>query len=124
VQWYNGSNTTTNATGIAISTGKANTATIIASQGAGVYAAKLCDDLVVGVYKDWYLPSKAELNLMYTNIGQGAAAPLSNVGSFATDFYWSSSEYLNGAWGQYFGDGYQYNYDKGYTLNVRAVRAF
>jgi hypothetical protein len=108
-----------------VGTGKANTAQIIASQGAGSYAAKLCDDLVIGVYSDWYLPSKDELNLMYTNIGQGAAAPLSNVGGFVSNYYWSSSEYDDGfAWNQYFSNGYQYNYGKNFTLYVRAVRAF
>jgi hypothetical protein len=121
VQWYNGSFTTTNATGTAIGTGKANTAAIIANQGAGVYAAKLCDDLVVGVYKDWYLPSKDELSLMYTNIGQG----VTNSGGFVSHDYWSSSEYDYGdAWYQYFYDGGQNGGSKGLTLYVRAVRTF
>jgi hypothetical protein len=125
VQWYNGSYTTTSATSTAVGTGKANTAQIIASQGAGSYAAKLCDDLVIGVYSDWYLPSKEELNLMYTNIGQGAAAPLSNVGGFVSSYYWSSSEYdYYSAWSQYFNSGNQNNYGKNDTLYVRAVRAF
>jgi hypothetical protein len=121
IQWYNSSYTTINATGTAIGTGKANTAAIIASQGTGIYAAKLCDDLVVGIYKDWYLPSKDELNLMYTNIGQGAT----NGGGFASGNYWSSSEYDGvSALGQSFANGDQDSYYKYGTLYVRAVRAF
>ncbi len=125
VTWYNGSYTSTNATGTAVGTGKANTAKIIANQGAGVYAAKLCDDLVVEIYQDWYLPSKDELNLMYTNIGQGAAAPLNNVGGFASNYYWSASgSNFYGAWVQYFASGYQDRLNKVNSLYVRAVRAF
>jgi hypothetical protein len=121
VQWYNGSYTITNATGTAIGTGKANTAAIIASQGAGVYAAKLCDDLVVGIYKDWYLPSKDELNLMYTNIGQG----VTNGGGFASNNYWSSTEHDNyNAWDHYFYAGNQGTSHKGNVLYARAVRTF
>ena len=37
VQWYNGSNNLTNATGTAIGTGQSNTSTIVTVQGAGSY---------------------------------------------------------------------------------------
>lgn len=121
--------TTTGATGTAVGTGQANTTTIINNQGAGVYAAKLCDDLVVGAYSDWYLPSKDELNLMYTNIGQGvnAVAPLFNVGDFGSVNYWSSSEYDNGnAWNEYFDyTPIQQFIPKPFAqLSVRAIRSF
>ena len=66
-------------------------------------------------FKDWRLPTKRELNLMYvqrTNIG-------------ATSFYWSSTEGVtNYAWTQSFNDGIQFYYDKVYSNAVRAVRAF
>jgi hypothetical protein len=125
IQWNsNGSYTTAGATGISVGTGKANTAAIMKNQGAGDYAAKLCDSLVIGVYKDWFLPSKEELALMYRNIGQGAAAPLTNVGSFASLKYWSSSENGGLAWIQGFDYGNQNTYYKDFTFYVRAVRAF
>jgi hypothetical protein len=93
VLWYNGSFIGTGATATAVGTGKANTTAIVTVQGVGSYAAKLCDDLVIGAYSDWYLPSKDELDLMYKNIGQGAAAPLTNIGGFsASNYYWTSSE--------------------------------
>ena len=43
---------------------------------------------------------------------------------FANDYYWSSSEFdSNGAWGQDFNDGIQFDGDKYFALPVRAVRA-
>ena len=120
IPWDNGTwpnDPATGATGTAIGTGQANTAVIVTAQGPGSYAAKLCDDLVLNGYSDWYLPSKDELNQLYLNQAV--------VGGFANSLYWSSSEYgYNSAWGQYFGNGGQYNYYKNYTLAVRAVRAF
>jgi len=125
IQWYNDAYVTIGATGTAIGTGMDNTNKIIDAYGEGNYAAKLCADLVIGAYSDWYLPSKDELNLMFHNIGQGAVAPLTNVGRFAGDFYWSSSEYAtNSAWNQNFSAGYQNHPNEFKSFHVRAVRAF
>lgn len=82
-------------------------------------AAKLCDEYTYGGYDDWYLPSREELNLMYTKLSQNA------LGGFAKDNYWSSSEFmLTKAWAQHFGTGYQDYYVKGATFRVRAIRKF
>jgi len=125
IQWYNGSFIVTGATGYALGTGKANTAAIVEAQGEGSYAAKICDDLVLGGYDDWYLPSRVELNLMYQNIGQGNVLGLGNVGGFASAFYWSSSELnSNFAWNQFFSTGLQFAPSKDGMRRVRAVRAF
>ena len=129
IQWYNGSFIPTNATFDGVKAGQSNTKLIIDTQGTGSYAAKLCDDLIIysntGLFEDWYLPSKYELNLMYENIGQGDALGLGNAGQFANYFYWSSTEYDNGdALGQSFDIGGQYNSLKSNTFSVRAVRAF
>jgi len=118
IQWYNGSYITTGATATGIDSGSANTTAIIAAQGAGSYAASLCANLVSGGYDDWFLPSKDELNLMYIYL------KVAGCGSFASDWYWSSSETYNHAWYQGFVDGNQGNYDKDGVLYVRAVRAF
>ena len=69
---------------------------------------------------NWFLPSKDELNLMYTNL------KLELVGDFNSTIYWSSSEAsANTAWYQTFMDGGQLSYDKDYAYgNVRAARAF
>jgi hypothetical protein len=121
IQWYNGINyNVTGATATAIGTGNANTNTIVASQGAGSYAAKLCADLVLNTYSDWYLPSKDELNLMYINL------KTQGLGSFNTSFYyWTSSE-VSSEYSRYqsMGLGGQSTGDKSYTLYVRAVRSF
>ena len=118
IQWYNGSYTTTGATGTAIGTGLDNTNKIIASQGnTGSYAAKLCRDFRGGGYTDWYLPSQDELNKLYLN--------KTAIGGFATNYYWSSTEFASyGAWSQGFGSGLQGANGKSVTSYVRAIRAF
>ena len=70
-------------------------------------------------FKDWRLPTKRELNLLYVVYSNGNGANLNGT------FYWSSTEYGNGgAWGQYFSNGSQGFNGEGSTYNVRAVRAF
>ena len=130
ILWWNGSFTTTEATGAAIGTGLANTKAIVISQGDGNYAAKICDDLILDGYEDWYLPSKDELNILRQNIGPGNALGLGNVGNFivgspADRPYWSSTE--DGpelAWGQFFGLGNQITSSKRFGGQIRAVRSF
>lgn len=118
IQWFNGGTfTTTNAVRDGIGAGMYNTERIIANQGAGSYAAQLAANYQGGGYGDWYLPSRHELNLLYT---QRTA-----VGGFVSAYYWSSSEYsLYNAWIHHFVNGNQRNYFKYPTLRVRAVRAF
>jgi len=75
-------------------------------------AAQLCDALVYGGYSDWFLLSKDELNLMYTNLHD---EPMP-VSGFANDYYWSSSESEAGwAMLQTFNDGTQGYGDKNST---------
>ena len=117
IQWYNGTYIVTGATGTVLGTGNANTNTIVAVQGAGSYAAKLCYDLVLNGYNDWYLPSKDELNKLYLN--------RIAVGGFTNNFYWSSSENdVSSAWFQDFTNGSQFTFNKNGTYYVRAIRAF
>ena len=125
--WNNGANTITNATGNGIGAGKMNTATIIASQGSGNYAAQICVNYQGGGYKDWYLPSVYELNLLYLN--KSVISGISNP----PFFYWSSTEsnYNSGGSGYYnyaivksFYNGSEGNGNKGYSYNVRAIRSF
>ncbi|MEI6750481.1 MAG: DUF1566 domain-containing protein, partial [Bacteroidota bacterium] len=117
IQWYNGSFILTGASGTGIGAGNANTNLIVAGQGAGTYAAKICFDLVLNGYSDWYLPSKDELDQLYIN--------RLAVGGFTSNAYWSSSEdNINNAWKQHFDYGFQYNTGKYYLYSVRAIRAF
>jgi len=119
IQWYNGVNKITGATGTAIGTGLSNTIAIIASQGgiATSYAAGLAASVTDGGYDDWYLPSKYELNKLYLN--------RTAIGGFSDNLYWSSTEYNNSlAWSQEFFIGTQSYDGKNYTRSVRAIRAF
>ena len=126
IQWYNGSYVTTGATGTAIGTGSANTDAIILAQGTETsYAARLAREYTDGTYTDWFLPSKDELDLMHSNIGQGSSTD--NIGNFAIGFYWSSTvEGVNDdrAYAQYFSVGAQNAVPTHNALMVRAVRAF
>ena len=131
IAWITGGSTQTTLNGNTstdLGTGAANTAAIIAQAVAALngdlstYAAGVCDDYTntetgTGVYSDWFLPSKDELNKLFLN--------KDDIGGFADGDYWSSSENsATSAWGQYFLNGYQGYYYKGGTLRVRAVRAF
>jgi hypothetical protein len=68
-------------------------------------------------FKDWRMPTKRELNKMYSFKNA--------IGGFVNNSYWSSTEYdYDNAWGQDFSGGHQGHNDKIYAINVRAVRAF
>lgn len=116
-QWYNGDFITTSTFEGYIGKGQSNTKKIIDVQGNGIYAASICDQLVLNGHNDWFLPSKDELNLLYQQRNL--------VGGFANDYYWSSPEYdtLN-AWNQYFPYGPQFYANKSSKACVRAIRAF
>ena len=117
IQWYNGTNVTTAATGTALGTGNANTNAIVSVQGAGSYAARLCFDLVLNGYTDWYLPSKDELNKLNLNNAL--------IGGFVTNFYWSSSEVSSSAAAaQRVISGATANSSKSNAFFVRAIRSF
>jgi hypothetical protein len=110
--------------GFGIGMGEGNTYGIVTTygdaepfEGLTDYAAKLCYDLVLGGYDDWFLPSQDELNLMYQQ--------KEVIGGFTSSQYWSSTEYDRfRAWDQYFNSGIQYYSDKTTRAPVRAIRAF
>jgi len=122
-------------TGTTIGTGRANTAAIIAAQRLGSYAAALCRGLAINGFTDWFLPSKDELNLMYTKLKKAG------LGGFGGSWFWSSSQNnsavvffaqilfdgqgRNNAWNQDFSDGKQKSFsNRSITYSVRACRAF
>ena len=87
-------------------------------------AARICSDLVLNGFNDWYLPSWTELNYLFNN--------RSLIGGFITTgqavgdcWYWSSTE-VDADYAKFinFGNGFDGNYYKQFGLNVRAVRKF
>jgi hypothetical protein len=96
-------------------TGEANTA-LLAGIGATFAAATYCDTLVEDGHSDWYLPSEAELNVLYVN---RAYFGFPNVG------YWSSSERTSTyAWAQFIASsgGFVQGDKPGTSYATRCVR--
>jgi hypothetical protein len=82
-------------------------------------AARICYDLVLNDFSDWYLPSINELDKLYANRNL--------IGGFSSGNYWSSTEYGGpNAWYIWFSSGQRrYNdFQKTNTLNIRAIRSF
>ena len=87
---------------------------------SNLIAVNICADYTDGTYNDWFLPSKDELNLMYSNLHQ------QGLGGFANSTYWSSSsKTFIFAYRQNFSDGAQSaGYKDSQWLVVRPVRSF
>ncbi len=102
--------------GARIGDGAANTDAILAACNTNGTAAKLCRDLG----EEWFLPSRDELSLMYTNLKDNK-----DLGGFASVFYWSSTEFsLSNAWFHDFFADDQFIMNKSNGYRVRAARAF
>lgn len=136
IRWGKGGPTyiRTNARGDGIYAGKVNTSRIISVQAAKDYfdnhAALVCANYGGGGYGDWYLPSIAEMVLVYDNRSIIEETALANGGSdfFVGQFYWTSNEgddtQSREVFGVTFNNGaviVMFKYD---PLRVRAVRAF
>jgi hypothetical protein len=71
--------------------------------------------------RDWRVPTKDELNVLYQN--RAAIGGFEEPGSDPVGWYWSSSqfnEYI--AWGQRFSDGHQDFSNKSNVSSLRCVR--
>jgi hypothetical protein len=108
--------------------GKENTRLIEAKHpsDAHTYAANICRNYRGGYKDDWFLPSKEELDLIYTNIN------MIGLGNFQNSWYWSSTQYNQyTSWVQDFTSDYPPNSGKQYNIAknaqgglIRPVRAF
>ena len=118
-EWGCYGTTIAGADGIVIGTGAQNTIDIELGCTSAGTPADICANLTLNTYSDWFLPSKYELNEMYTNL------KLNGFGGFIAFTYWSSSEidYVS-AWNQDFTDGVPYNCGKTGNCYVRCVRSF
>ncbi len=107
------------ADGTAIGTGEQNTIDIDAGCTTPLIAADKCANLNLNTYTDWFLPSKDELDAIYTKLA------LKGYGGFAQSVYWCSSEASNNsAWEQNFSNGIQVTADKSNQFLFRPVREF
>jgi hypothetical protein len=124
-KWANNSGTTAyNVNAIAVDNdddGQSQSATLAGSY-TDTEAAQFCESMNYAGYTDWYLPAKAELNLVYQN----KAAIAATGGGFVSGGYWSSTENDNtSAWSFGFSNGgLTANGFKTLTAYVRCVRRF
>ncbi|MDR2747437.1 MAG: DUF1566 domain-containing protein [Treponema sp.] len=121
-------------TDTAIGMGKRNTLILVdflKSSEESERAAQLCVAYKGGGFTDWFLPSKDELNAVYTNLVESYLVIDMGLTGW-TDTHWSSSQgsdhpTSDDAWSQRFSSGHQYyNFDSRKTTeySVRAVRVF
>ena len=109
--------TITGADGTAVGTGAQNTVDILANCLTSGIAAKICAELSLNGYDDWFLPSIDALEKMWELFHP----------SFYNQPYWSSTEFnVNQARVLEFSDPYMHtNFEKNDPVpRVRAVRAF
>jgi len=117
IEWGCEGTAISGADGTALGTGAQNTIDIVNGCSETGIAARICNDLVLNGYSDWYLPSKDELNILYLN--------RTAINGGMTFLYWTSTEYDNhDAYQQSFFDGLQFPHAKSSLSCVRAVRAF
>lgn len=117
----------TNVTALKVGSGQANTTRIVTILGLGNYPAKICDDLVLNGFTDWFLPSLEEFDCIWKNL---SASDLKY--NLKGQFYWTSSEAIMTestescyVWVQNINTGEQRTWGKDNNEPyVRAVRAF
>jgi uncharacterized protein YjdB len=80
------------ADGTVVGTGNQNTIDIVNGCSTSGIAAKICADLNLGGYDDWFLPSLDELCLIRQNIANYNMGGSNPAGFNWTSQYWSSSE--------------------------------
>ena len=74
-------------------------------------------------HKDFRVPTKGELNVLYENRNKGKLKGTFNeTGSAPAGWYWSSSQTYLTAWAQRFSDGHQSNDARIYYSSLRCVR--
>jgi hypothetical protein len=107
--------------------GLSNSNAIVGQAGHTSSAAALCLNSTNGGYTDWYLPAIDELSLLWHNRFNVNKTLSSIAGASMLPYgvsYWSSTEYINGAWAFFFGHGDALSNFKDALNSVRAVRAF
>ena len=116
--WSGNTNTSIGTTSTAIGSGYKNTLAMISQNNTINKAGTIVREYSGGGFTDWYLPSKDELNQLYSARTQ--------VGGLGGLYYWSSSEDSSGnSWLQDFSNSFnQSASSKTGSNTVRPVRAF
>jgi hypothetical protein len=114
------------ARGTAIGSGKQNTADILNACNEPTSAAALCAHLNLNGVTGWFLPSRDELVLMYSNLKATGISDFGTRGAADNIVYWSSTQQTaDMAHHIDFADLGRAHYDdKDFPRRVRAIRAF
>lgn len=121
----------------AIGSGSSNTTLITSLNGAGSYAAKICEDYTITVngvsYDDWFLPSKDEMSEL---INSASSIGGLHWNTTVANYEWAPENYYWTSTGDVFQDrattarssapnaGYNNRNFRGELCSVRAVRYF
>lgn len=115
ITWFNGSNILVGAMDTLTGFGAANTQKIVKAQGAGFYAAYMCDTLKANGYSDWYLPDLYEMKALNRRLPYALNTQNGN--------YWTSSESsLTKAWTFWPPDNNGYAHNKFSWGMIRPIR--
>jgi hypothetical protein len=109
--------------GVSPDTGKAMYTTAADAPATCIFneAQKYASQLDAHGHRDWRVPTRGELNVLFRN--RAAIGGFEESGSDPAGWYWSSSQYLNyHAWAQRFRDGHQFYYVKANVSALRCVR--
>ena len=104
-----------------IGSGLTNTQLIVSACSQAAIAAKVCNDLVLNGYSDWYLPSLEEMKILRSNLH------LNSLGSFRTDLSYivSTETTINTAYEFYITSAAAGGINKeGNYMAIRAIRYF
>jgi Protein of unknown function (DUF1566) len=83
-------------------------------------ARKYAEELDAHGHKDWRVPTRAELKVLFSN--RAVIGGFNETGLGDAGWYWSSSETSLLAWGQRFSDGRRGDDFKIFASSVRCVR--
>ncbi|HWK35494.1 beta-L-arabinofuranosidase domain-containing protein [Sphingomonas sp.] len=114
------------ARGLAIGTGRQNTADMLAACTETGTAAQLCAALSVNGVRGWFLPSRDELAAMYTALHAAGRGDFHTAGVADNCEYWASSQHDAdmAAHIDFADSGRLHGDDKDFPRRVRAIRAF
>jgi hypothetical protein len=105
-----------------LGSGETNTYLIVSGCSETTGMAQICYNLNLNGYKDWYMPSKDELNLIYQN--RNAVKCIKDGWYFTSTEFTGSYPAAGYVWGQNFPSGAQQHLYKDNLPIILAVRSF